>query len=170
MQLISILFVRSLCHFSMKEEIDLRNTLIPWVGKAGKMIGIFLGHRLQDADFDLTSKQWLMLRILSLEDGRPQQDLAVITDRNKTSLVRLIDTMERKYLVKRIQDQNDRRINRIYLTVHGAQLYQSTLPTIKEAFAVMQKGLDKVDILKVIQVLEKVLYNIKQNESTNVAN
>ena len=76
----------------MEEEIDLRTTLIPWVGKAGKMIGIFLGHRLQEADFDLTSKQWLLLRILSLEDGRPQQDLAVITERNKTSLVRLIDT------------------------------------------------------------------------------
>ena len=148
-------------------RIEMQDTLLPWAGKVGKMVGVFLAQKLREQDIDLTDKQWLMLRILSLEDGRPQNDLAILTDRNKASLVRLINTMERKMLVIRKQDELDRRINRIYLTEMGREQYQVTVPTVLQAINEVQEGLSEKEIRQAIATLEKVLQNIyKQDNQT----
>ena len=95
------------------------------------MIHFYLSDELKQYNFDLTRAQWVLLKRLHDEDGQMHNDLALITDRNKTSLTRLIHTMERKELVVRISDEQDKRINRIYLTAKGKSIYQQTKPREK---------------------------------------
>ncbi|NND05573.1 MAG: MarR family transcriptional regulator [Saprospiraceae bacterium] len=159
MQLLEQKFV-SLLFIKIEKDRELSKTLIPWVGKAGKMIALFIGQKLTAHQIDLTSKQWVLLKILE-EDGRPQNDLAIITDRNKASLVRLIDTMERKELIERIQDPSDRRVNKIHLTTHGREVYSTTLPTVFMAFEYLQQDIEKENIETVISAMKKVLENIE---------
>jgi len=75
--------------------------LLPWLGRAMKSFDFHLADELLNAGISLSKHQIILLRILSMEDGIPQNDLAFITDRDKTSLTRLISTMERKKLLKR---------------------------------------------------------------------
>lgn len=147
-------------------QFDFKDTLIPSIGKTAKMMGIYLGRSLQQSQIDLTSKQWVLLKILHRQDGIPQNDLAVITERNKASLVRLIHNMERKGLVTRIQDPSDKRINRIFLTKRGKQIYQKTLPTIRSAFHEMQSGISRDEIDTVNSILDRILDNIRQQEQS----
>ena len=112
----------------------------------------------------LTTKQWILLRILDEADGRPQNELALITERDKASLVRLINSLEKNKLVKRVQDPEDKRVNRIYLSEKGREVFQQALPVVNRSFTDLQKGLDKSEIEDVIRVLKKVLDNICQSQ------
>ena len=95
---------------------EMEESVLPWIGKTAKMMAIFIGDRLKRKGMDLSLQQMIILKILHEEDGRPQQDLAIVTERHKASLTRLISTLEKKQLVTRVPDQVDKRINRVYLT------------------------------------------------------
>ncbi len=139
-------------------------SLVPWIGRTAKFISVFIGQKLKEADVDLTTKQWILLRILTIEDGRPQHDLALLTERNKASLVRLIHTMERKGLVERRQDIDDRRVNRIYLTDFGRSLFQSALPTVASAFEELQVGIKEHELDLMVETMGRVIENIRKSE------
>ena len=151
--------------FKVLQDIDINQTLIPWVGKTGKLIAIYLNQRLQDLGFQLTSKQWLLLRILYQKDGRPQHELAHVTDRDKASLVRLLNNMERNLLVFRKSDPDDKRINRIFLSKKGKEVYNQTLPATLEAFLRLQEGIEAEEIQQTIETMQKLLNNIKNISS-----
>ena len=53
------------------------------------------------------------------KEGLSQQELCNATFRDKPSITRLVDNLEKLNLVKRVASENDRRINRIYLTRQG---------------------------------------------------
>ncbi|MCB0667480.1 MAG: MarR family transcriptional regulator [Saprospiraceae bacterium] len=141
-----------------------QQSLVPWIGKTGKMLSSFLNQRLHEEGLPLTTKQWILLRILDEADGRPQNELALITERDKASLVRLINSLEKNKLVKRVQDPEDKRVNRIYLSEKGREVFQQALPVVNRSFTDLQKGLDKSEIEDVIRVLKKVLDNICQSQ------
>ncbi len=86
---------------------DIEKTILPWMGKTSKMMGIYFKEKLKQHHIDLTREQWILLKKLNDGDGQAQNDLAIITERNKASLTRLINTMERKNYVARIPDTKD---------------------------------------------------------------
>lgn len=140
---------------------DLNQTVIPYIARTAKMIHLHLSDELKQHDFDLTRTQWVLLKRLHDEDGQMQNDLALITDRNKTSLTRLIHTMERKELVVRISDEHDKRINRIYLTKKGKAIYQQTLPIIYGSLTKMQASLSEDEIEQLIFLLKKMYSSVE---------
>ena len=139
---------------------EMEESVLPWIGKTAKMMTIFIGDRLKRNGMDLSLQQMIILKILHEEDGRPQQDLAIVTERHKASLTRLISTLEKKQLVTRVPDQVDKRINRVYLTKEGKQQLQSTFPVMQELMMEMQQGLDKADLQTTIQTLQKIQSNL----------
>ncbi|NET34174.1 MAG: MarR family transcriptional regulator [Cyanothece sp. SIO1E1] len=139
---------------------EMEESVLPWIGKTAKMMAIFIGDRLKRNGMDLSLQQMIILKILHEEDGRPQQDLAIVTERHKASLTRLISTLEKKQLVTRVPDQVDKRINRVYLTKAGKEQLQSTFPVMQELMMEMQQGLNKKDLQTTIQTLQKIQSNL----------
>ncbi|MBX2871505.1 MAG: MarR family transcriptional regulator [Saprospiraceae bacterium] len=139
---------------------EMEESVLPWIGKTAKMMAIFIGDRLKQKGMDLSLQQMIILKILNEEDGRPQQDLAIVTERHKASLTRLLSTLEKKQLVTRVPDQIDKRINRVYLTLQGKQQLQSTYPVMQEVMVEMQEGLDKTALQITIQTLQKIQSNL----------
>lgn len=123
-------------------------------------MSLFISDALIQREFDLTRVQWVLLKLLHDRDGQTQNELALITDRNKASLTRLIHTMERKELVRRTSHTKDKRYNQIFLTNKGRQLYQATLPTFYECLNQLQAGMDEQEIEQLIHLLKKIQNNI----------
>ena len=140
------------------------DSIVPLIGRTGKMLALHLDGRLKAASFDLTVKQWLLLKVLSQEDGTNQTDLAMITDRDKTSLTRLLNTMERKGLIYREIDTADSRTKRVYISDHGHKAYRDTLHTVANAFAEIEEGLTKAEK----RIIQKVMRKIQLNVQTNI--
>jgi len=145
--------------------MDLENTLASWLGKTMKMIVNHIQDVFYEEKIDLTKTQWIILSRLKVKDGVPQQELAFITGRDKTSLARLINTMEKKNLVARIPSKSDKRINLIYLTKLGIAMHEQTLPVIKNIASNLQKNISEEEIKSTISVIKKVQINLNQKPS-----
>jgi MarR family transcriptional regulator for hemolysin len=71
----------------------------------------------------LTEATWRPLIYLrSLGDGVRQKELATAMSIEGPSLVRLLDSLERRGLIERREDESDRRARGIYLTQAGHDL------------------------------------------------
>lgn len=140
--------------------MDFQNTLGPWMGKTMKQMDIIFIDSFRRKGINLSKQQWLLLKLLSEEDGRIQNDLAFITNRDKASLTRLITVMEKKNLVARIPSKTDKRINHIHLTKKGTAVFEKTLPVIKTIIATLQEPLSEQEIEQTITVLKKIHTNL----------
>lgn len=71
--------------------------------------------------------QQRVLEILHKEDGLIQSYLAEVLDLRPSSLAELVKKLEIKNAVKRVEDMNDKRIKRVYLTEAGRRHIESVL-------------------------------------------
>ena len=95
------------------------------------------------------------------KDGITQQDLCNATFKDKPSMTRLIDNMEKQHLVVRISDKKDKRTNLVYLTKTGRELESQSF---KIAISTLHEALQGISVeeLKIGQeVLRKIFTNTK---------
>ena len=130
-------------------------------GKASTAIARRLQKNFKQNGVDITIEQWSVLYHLWKEDGMSQQSLCDATFRDKPSITRLVDNLEKLNLVKRVASENDRRINLIYLTKQALKLQEDTMALAEETLneALETVPADKVDICK--EVLQIVYDNLK---------
>jgi len=67
-------------------------------------------------DLGLTRSQWWVLTHLFRKDGITQSELAETLELEKPSLGRLLDRLESKGWVRRMEDPKDRRAKQVFLT------------------------------------------------------
>ncbi len=142
--------------------MELKKSLGPWLGKTSKMIGCLINEVLLKNNIVLTREQWVVLIKLHQQGGLAQNELAFITERDKTSLTRLINTMERKGLVIRKTSKHDKRVKLVYLTEHGKSEYKNALPIMQNIIQNLQKDLSQKEIENTIQTLQKLQKNLIQ--------
>jgi DNA-binding MarR family transcriptional regulator len=130
-------------------------------GKASTAIARRLQKKFNNAGLNLTIEQWSVLYHLWKENGKSQQQLCNDTFRDKPSITRLVDNLEKLNLVKRVASDSDRRINLIYLTKQGYKLEEQTLRLADETLNEALKNVapDQIDICK--EVLQIVYDNLK---------
>jgi DNA-binding MarR family transcriptional regulator len=130
-------------------------------GKASTAIARRLQKKFNTAGLNITIEQWSVLYHLWKEHGLSQQQLCLATFRDKPSITRLVDNLEKLNLVKRVPSETDRRINLIYLTKQGQKLEEETMrmadQTLNEALEKVPPA--KIDICK--EVLQVVYDNLK---------
>ncbi len=130
-------------------------------GKVSTAINRKLSRNFRQEGVEVTPEQWTILLSLWEKDGITQQELCNATFKDKPSMTRLIDNMERQHLVVRISDKKDKRTNLIYLTKTGRDLENKSF---KIAIATMREALKDITIedLKIGQeVLRKIFMNTK---------
>ncbi len=129
-------------------------------GKASTAIARRLQKNFKAAGVDITIEQWSVLYHLWKEDGISQQQLCDATFRDKPSITRLVDNLEKINLVKRVASTNDRRINMIYLTPQAVELQEQLMmlanQTLNEALHGVTNG--QIEIAK--EVLQTVYDNL----------
>jgi DNA-binding MarR family transcriptional regulator len=130
-------------------------------GKASTAIARRLQKNFKQAGVEITIEQWSVLYHLWKEDGMSQQQLGEATFRDKPSITRLVDNLEKLNLVKRVASKEDRRINMIYITPEAKDMQEKTMElanqTLNEALVGVTNG--QIEIAK--EVLQQVYENLK---------
>lgn len=143
---------------------DFNKTLAPWIGKTSKIINLFISDIFHKNNIQVTKEQWIVLKILHEDkDGAVQNELAFITNRNKASLTRLINVMEKNNLVTRINSEQDSRKNLIYITKTGKQLFLTMKPLMLHSLETLQKGITDDEKTVFINVMTKIQNNLKNH-------
>ena len=131
-------------------------------GKASTAIARRLQKKFNAAQLNLTIEQWSVLYHLWKEDGISQQELCNATFRDKPSITRLVDNLEKIGLVKRVASENDRRINKVHLTKQAFKLEEETMALAEETLNEALAGVSPEHINLCKEVLQKVYDNLKQ--------
>ncbi len=141
--------------------MDILNTLSPWLGKTSKMMEALMIVQFKKDKLDISVKQWLLLKFLYIKDGQSQNQLAFLTNRDKGSLARLINTVEKKNLIARIPSKDDKRVNLIYLTKKGSQVYEASKKSLEIVTKTLHNKITAEEINTTIGILKKVIDNIE---------
>ena len=76
----------------------------------------FIASKLRQMDFPLTPEQFILIDLLWNQGSMSQQQLADQLQKDKPSVTKLVDALERKGFVGREQNRQDRRSNTLVLT------------------------------------------------------
>ena len=131
------------------------------VGKISTAINRTFLRTFATEGLEITTEQWSVLACLWQKDKVTQQALCSLTAKDKPSMTRLIDKLEKRNLVTRVSDHNDRRINLIHLTDTGIALQQKATELVQK---IAEKTLNNIsdeelDLSRI--VLKKIIANLK---------
>jgi len=130
------------------------------MGRATRSLGALVNRNFAQAGYDVTCEQWSVLINLSKKNGQSQQELVALICKDKTSITRLIDNMEKHNLVVRIPDKNDKRQKLIYTTKKGRDLQLNLLKIIQKTMQQAQKSIKPNDLSICKKVLNQVYDNV----------
>ena len=114
----------------------------------------------QESGLDISLDQWMVLGPIWQLESASQKELGEICLKDKTSITRIVDTLEKKTLVVRVTDQIDHRINRVILTNSGKQLFYDVLPVMEKTKEEVKRDIEEKDIDIFKDVLEKIIKNL----------
>ena len=107
----------------------------------------------------LTGSQWKIILALNLSDGLSQKELAEKIYVDGSTLVPIMDKMEREELVERRPDPKDRRNNRIFLTKKSESVVDSIIEIILQVRKLAYKGLSQEELESARAILKKIMDN-----------
>lgn len=147
-------------------QVDFEKSIGPWLGMTMKIVDYYIHESMQLQAIDLSKEQMIALKKLHDQDGIPQNELAFLTLRNKSSLTRLLVKMEKKNYIIRKQDKTDKRVNKVYLTDLGRAIFKKTRPLIKEVIDTMEKNISPSEKEQMIQLLKKIQVNFTSKKAS----
>jgi len=109
---------------------------------------------------DLTPEQFSVLSELHKQEGISQKQLALTTERDQTTVGKILDKLVKKGLVIRSADPRDRRAFILLTTKEGIQTIQLLEPALDELQQQVFSGLTKKEIKQFIKTLETIYKNM----------
>lgn len=109
-----------------------------------------------------TRVQWIVLYYLGKDESISQKELGEKMNIKESSVVRLIDRMERDGLVERIKNEVDKRVTNLNLTSKGKEYRLNLLPEGEKFQDLLSRGISDEEMKIFLDVLSKMVYNVEQ--------
>ncbi len=138
----------------------LKNSLAHLMGRTSRAVLSRVQKSFASAGHRITVEQWLLLVNLRNRDGQLHQELADNTYKDKTTVTRLLDGLEKKGLVARVAGEADRRQKRISITGKGQELLKELGPLALATQSSSLQGLDPGELEICRNVLLKIYGNV----------
>lgn len=126
-------------------------------------ISSLLTKKLKEAQLDITAEQARVIKFIASHTKINQQFIANKLDKERPAVTKLIDGLQKKGLVQRIPDPNDRRNNLLELTPQGSALHLKIQPILVEIFTTASATISDTEFAVFEKVIRKIKLNI-QNE------
>lgn len=134
---------------------DYRNKLNSKIYKINKILRV----QTQDAlrPFGITTDQWIVLnKVYSSEVLYSQRELARACFKESAAIMRIIDILEKKGLLKRTDSPSDRRVYLISITKEGRSLCEECLGAVKKLEEHVASTFSKEELEEFISLLTKL--------------
>ena len=108
---------------------------------------------------NISTAEMPFLMILSKSDGAYQEELAAMANTDKAAAARSVKSLDDKGFVTRIQDETDRRQNRVYLTQAARDLLPAIHEEILSFSRLLTESIDEKSLDSVFSALAKMEEN-----------
>tara|TARA_B100000927_G_scaffold99220_1_gene80248 strand:- start:999 stop:1451 length:453 start_codon:yes stop_codon:yes gene_type:complete len=117
-------------------------------------------HNARKFGMDISQDQWMVIGPIWKQKGISQKEIAEYCGKDKTSVTKIIDTLEKKNLLVRYSDQIDQRIKRVVLSNKGKDLMKNVMPVIEQHRNDLLEGIKSKEIETFKIVLKKIYSNL----------
>lgn len=118
--------------------------------------------------YNITVAEEPFFMAINSHDGATQEELTALVGVDKAMTTRVIHSLESKGLVRKMQDENDKRQNRIYKTEKVNEISEIVLEDLLQFNQIFTAGIDDDDLdnfMRTLAVLEKNISNfLKEGE------
>jgi DNA-binding MarR family transcriptional regulator len=123
-----------------------------------------LARRFQDViePFDITPLHWGILSCLWREDGLTTRAIADQLEQLGGTLTIGLDTMEKRKVIRRRQDNADRRISRIFLTKRGTEMKNEVVPVVEAFVAEVFACLSEAEAQTLWELINRLRAHVDQ--------
>jgi len=117
----------------------------------------------ETSDVKLTGEQFGLLHVINLKNETcVQQDLANMMGKDKSAILRLIDSLEEKKLVVRVVDSSDRRKNCLHVTEFGKEIIQQYIEMEAAISKELTAGITETDMDTFYRVVSIIRANAEK--------
>ncbi|MEG9295631.1 MarR family transcriptional regulator [Mangrovibacillus sp. Mu-81] len=121
----------------------------------------FLSFNMKD--FDITPEQWTVLKRLAENDGINQKELAVKAEKDQPTVTRILDILERKELISKQKNEEDRRSFILFITDKGLAVKDELTPFIEDLWEKkILSGISEEELKVYRSVLVKMNENVEK--------
>ena len=120
----------------------------------------FISAKLRQEDVPLTPEQFMLIDLLWNHGEMSQQQLADLMHKDKNSVTKLVDAIERKGFVVRQQNKHDRRSNTLVLTERANQLKPGAKQKGISILDQMLEGINENELRMFLETLRKLNVNM----------
>jgi DNA-binding MarR family transcriptional regulator len=113
------------------------------------------------ARYGITRAQWAVLAKVDRTEGMKQSELAEQLEMQPITLTRLIDKLCDNGWIERRGDENDRRVNRLYLKKAARPLLGKLAGLKAELTATALEGISPVDAHRLLAQLDSIKENVR---------
>jgi len=121
------------------------------------------------ARYGITRAQWAVLAKVERTEGMKQTELAEQMEMQPITLTRLIDKLCDNGWIERRGDENDRRVNRLYLKKAARPLLAKLAGLRSELTATALEGINPADAHRLLTQLEAIKENVRYAIQNHVA-
>ncbi|PLY07177.1 MAG: hypothetical protein C0625_06060 [Arcobacter sp.] len=142
--------------------IDLKNSLGFKINKTSNHMLSIINPIL--AEFDIAIEQRATLEIIKYEDDVTLTKIAAILDKDKTTISRTVRVLEKKALIQRNNNSEDRRSTMLELTSKGEETLNNSQESITKFRNDLISNLSKEEIDTLFNLLDKVVLGLDSNK------
>ncbi|MEM6347745.1 MAG: MarR family transcriptional regulator [Bacteroidota bacterium] len=144
------------------QDKKLQDVIYFWIHRANSRSKDYSKKVIKEAGIDITVDQWVLLKQIGERPGLSQVELANATFKDPAAILRIVQILLRKELVKRSARPDDKRTNELFLTEQGQTLVNRLIPLIQGVRAVGLEGLSAEDAESIKKWMKKIFQNFDQ--------
>ena len=129
------------------------------IGKLRGQLFRLQRHRYEKAAVRLTVEEAILLNMVIERTHQISQNLAQVTGKNKSVVMRMLDSLEGKGLLVRSQNPDDRRENLLTLTVQGEKVVRQYSKIERSLSEDLLAGAAEEDVKAFFRVADVILDN-----------
>jgi len=136
--------------------------------RVGRLLSSDIRRRAGDDVEGLYSTHIGVLVETWMQDGLRQQDLVTSVVKDKGTIARALDNLEKNGIVVRLADAKDRRNKRIYLTPKGKNLKDTMLPHALASVDDVLDGISEEEVAICKKVLRRMYKRLSHSRQEHL--
>lgn len=142
--------------------------LLGLMGRELRVTYLAVFRRVEDQleKVGITPQQFALLVVVERNPGARQTLLAKARGLDKSTLVPMIDRLERDGLLERRPLANDRRVRAIWITERGKQILDAAIPVVRESDNLVRGSLTESERAQLLKLMEKIRIGIEDSAAS----
>jgi len=143
------------------QDKELSSVFLFKLETAAKQFRKYKNRIFKEANIDITSDQWILLKNINESEGINQSELALRCKKEAASVTRTLDILEKKQWIKRKPDPKSRRVYHLATTAKGKKTIANILPIALKVREQARLNISDKELSMLNQFLDQIFDNLK---------